>query len=278
MLGIPQRAVRIIPSACGGGFGGKLDVSVQPMLAVAAWLLRPAGAGGLAAGGDAWPAAPSATRRASRARAGCDAAGRLTGLDFEGVFDTGAYASWGPTVAGRVPVHSHRALPACRMSRSRARAIYTNNPPAGAFRGFGVPQAAIAQEALLDRLADAAGLDRLEFRRRQRAARRRRHRYRPGARALAPGSSPASRRCGRAGAALRRGRRRQCAGAAAAARRRHRLHVVRHRQYRHVQPLDHAGDARAGRAGSLPSTAPSISARAAPRCCCRSPPMRWACR
>jgi CO/xanthine dehydrogenase Mo-binding subunit len=47
---------------------------------------------------------------------------------------------------------------------ARARAIHTNNPVAGAFRGFGVPQAAVAQESLIDRLADAAGIDRLEFR------------------------------------------------------------------------------------------------------------------
>jgi CO/xanthine dehydrogenase Mo-binding subunit/aerobic-type carbon monoxide dehydrogenase small subunit (CoxS/CutS family) len=162
VLGLPLAAVRIIPSACGGGFGGKLDVSIQPMLAVAAWLLdRPVRA--------VLPRiesmASSTKRHPARiaARAGCDAAGRLTGFAFEGVYDTGAYASWGPTVAGRVPVHAMGPYRVPHVA-TRARAVFTHNPPAGAFRGFGVPQAAIAQEALWDRLADSVGMDRLEFR------------------------------------------------------------------------------------------------------------------
>ncbi|MBK1657656.1 molybdopterin-dependent oxidoreductase [Paracraurococcus ruber] len=162
VLGIPHSAVRIIPSACGGGFGGKLDVLLQPMLAIAAWLLdRPV----RAILPRAESMAASTKRHPARiaARAGCDAGGRLTGFAFEGIYDTGAYASWGPTVAGRVPVHATGPYRVPAVA-ARARAIFTNNPPSGAFRGFGVPQAAIAQEALWDRLADAAGLDRLEFR------------------------------------------------------------------------------------------------------------------
>ncbi len=98
------------------------------------------------------------------ARVGCDAHGRLTGMEFDGTFDTGAYASWGPTVANRVPVHASGpyAIPAYR---AEAAAVHTNNPVSGAFRGFGVPQAAVIQEALFDDLAAATGLDRLEFRR-----------------------------------------------------------------------------------------------------------------
>ena len=162
VLGLTPDAVRIIPSACGGGFGGKLDVSAQPMLAVAAWLLdRPVRA--VLPRGESM--ASSTKRHPARiaARAACDAAGRLTAFAFDGTYDTGAYASWGPTVAGRVPVHAMGPyrVPAVR---TRARAVFTHNPPSGAFRGFGVPQAAIAQEALWDRLADSCGLDRLEFR------------------------------------------------------------------------------------------------------------------
>jgi CO/xanthine dehydrogenase Mo-binding subunit len=109
--------------------------------------------------------ASSTKRHPSRiaARAGCDAEGRLTALEFEGLYDTGAYASWGPTVAGRVPVHASGPYRVPNV-QARARAVFTHQPPSGAFRGFGVPQAAIAQEALWDRLADACGLDRLEFR------------------------------------------------------------------------------------------------------------------
>ena len=84
-------------------------------------------------------------------------------MEVHGTFDTGAYASWGPTVANRVPVHATGpyltpAYAAC------AKAIHTHNPVSGAFRGFGVPQAAIWQETLYDRLAEKTGMDRLEFR------------------------------------------------------------------------------------------------------------------
>ncbi len=162
VLGLPHHAVRIIPSACGGGFGGKLDVSVQPMLAVAAWVLRrPVRA--VYSRGESMAATTKRHPASIAARAACDAAGRLTAFEFDGTYDTGAYASWGPTVAGRVPVHAAGPYRVPHV-RTRARAVLTHNPPSGAFRGFGVPQAAIAQEALWDRLADAAGLDRLEFR------------------------------------------------------------------------------------------------------------------
>ena len=80
-------------------------------------------------------------------------------------FDTGAYASWGPTVANRVPVHAMGPY-AVPNVRTWGEAFFTNGPPAGAFRGFGVPQAAIAHEAMMDELADKLGIDRLEFRHR----------------------------------------------------------------------------------------------------------------
>jgi CO/xanthine dehydrogenase Mo-binding subunit len=80
-------------------------------------------------------------------------------------FDTGAYASWGPTVANRVPVHAMGPY-AVPNVRTWGEAFFTNGPPAGAFRGFGVPQAAIAHEAMMDALADRLGIDRLEFRHR----------------------------------------------------------------------------------------------------------------
>ena len=162
VLGIAPEAVRIIPSACGGGFGGKLDVSLQPMLAVAAWRLgRPVRA--VYSRGESMVSSTKRHPAHIAARAGCDADGHLTDLEFDGDYDTGAYASWGPTVAGRVPVHASGPyrVPAVRAV---ARAVHSHNPPSGAFRGFGVPQAAIAQEALWDMLADQAGLDRLEFR------------------------------------------------------------------------------------------------------------------
>ena len=98
------------------------------------------------------------------ARASADPQGRLVSYELEGDFNTGAYASWGPTVAGRVPVHGTGPYKVPNV-RNRARAVYTNETPAGAFRGFGVPQAAIAHETLLDDLAEQLGLDRWHIRR-----------------------------------------------------------------------------------------------------------------
>lgn len=154
--------IRIIPSACGGGFGGKLDLSLQPLIALAAWKLgRPV----------RWTySRPESMRSTTKrhparihARAACDKEGRLLVFEMEADFNTGAYASWGPTVANRVPVHATGPYKVPHVL-ARSRAIYTNGPPAGAFRGFGVPQAAIAHEALMDDLAETMAMDRLEFR------------------------------------------------------------------------------------------------------------------
>jgi aldehyde oxidoreductase len=97
------------------------------------------------------------------AKIGATREGRLAGMVFEGVFNTGAYASWGPTVANRVPVHAGGPY-FWEHYRARSLAVHTHCAPAGAFRGFGVPQAAVALETLFDELADGVGMDRLEFR------------------------------------------------------------------------------------------------------------------
>src|SRR5581483_2088545 len=86
-------------------------------------------------------------------------------FEMQADFDTGAYASWGPTVASRVPLHGMGPYKVAN-ARLSTRAVYTNAAPAGAFRGFGVPQAAIAHEALMDDLAERLGLDRWAIRRR----------------------------------------------------------------------------------------------------------------
>ena len=162
IMGFDLESVRVVPTACGGGFGSKIDVSFQPYIALAAWV-------------SAKPVTLCYTRpesmRSTTKRhpssinltAGCDANGKITAFDFEGTFNTGAYASWGPTVANRVPVHASGPyfMP---NYRARSLAVHTNAPPAGAFRGFGVPQSAIAQECAFDELADQMGMDRLQFR------------------------------------------------------------------------------------------------------------------
>ncbi len=162
VLGLEPEQVRIIPTACGGGFGGKLDMAVQPLIACASWVLdRPVRAI------YTRPESMTSTtkRHPSRmtARFACKRNGVLTASRFHGDFNTGAYASWGPTVAGRVPIHATGPYFVPNM-KATTRAIFTNQPPAGAFRGFGVPQAAIAHETLMDELAENCGIDPLEFR------------------------------------------------------------------------------------------------------------------
>jgi CO/xanthine dehydrogenase Mo-binding subunit/aerobic-type carbon monoxide dehydrogenase small subunit (CoxS/CutS family) len=163
VLGLKPEQVRIVPTACGGGFGGKLDMAVQPLVALGAWLT-----GKPVACVYTRPESMASTTKRHPARIaakfGCDAAGRLIACEMDAVFDTGAYASWGPTVATRVPIHG--TGPYCVPHvKTRGRAYFTHCHPSGAFRGFGVPQGAIAHEALMDALADRVGMDRLEFRR-----------------------------------------------------------------------------------------------------------------
>ena len=162
VLGLASEKVRIVPTATGGGFGSKLDVSLQPLIGLVAMKTRrPA-----ALAYTRTESMQSTTKRhpaAMAATIGVDAEGRVTGMLFDGDFNTGAYASWGPTVANRVPVHASGPYVTPNY-RAIGRAIHTNGPISGAFRGFGVPQAAIMQETLYDELAEKCGLDRLAFR------------------------------------------------------------------------------------------------------------------
>lgn len=162
VLGLAVDKVRIVPTATGGGFGSKLDVSLQPLI-------------GLVALKTGRPAALAYTRNESmmsttkrhpaemKATIGTDADGHVTGMVFAGDFNTGPYASWGPTVANRVPVHASGPYTTPNY-RAEGRAIHTHGPISGAFRGFGVPQATIMQETLYDALAGELGMDRLDFR------------------------------------------------------------------------------------------------------------------
>jgi aldehyde oxidoreductase len=162
ILGIEVDAVRIAPTACGGGFGSKIDLTLEPFIALAAWFLdRPAYM--VLTRGESMRTSTKRHPSEITARIGCDATGRITAMDFEGVFNTGAYASWGPTVANRVPIHASGPYYVPHY-RALSQAVHTNGPTSGAFRGFGVPQSAIAQESLFHDLADKLGIDQLDFR------------------------------------------------------------------------------------------------------------------
>ena len=276
VMGIEPAQVRIEPSAIGGGFGGKLDVSVQPLLAVAA---KKTGR----AVRTVWDRPESMIATTKRhpaemtATLACSADGDLLAYDFTGDFNTGAYSSWGPTVANRVPIHASGPY---RLPNVRAltRAVLTNNSVAGAFRGFGVPQSTIVVEALVDELALSCGIDALEFR--YRNALRAGDRTPTGQRLDASvGMRACLDRLRPAWAeSLARARRVQCSSSrlrrAVAPRCRDRLHVVRHRQHRHCESVDddrrparqrplHAVQRRAGdRAGHLHHHAPDSGAGA----------------
>jgi CO/xanthine dehydrogenase Mo-binding subunit/aerobic-type carbon monoxide dehydrogenase small subunit (CoxS/CutS family) len=162
IMGLRPDQVRIIPSAVGGGFGGKLDLSLHPMIAIAAWKLqRPVRCT------YSRPESMASTTKRHPASidisVGADRQGKLAAVKFHGDFNTGAYASWGPTVANRVPVHAMGPYQVAAV-KCTSRAIYTTDTPAGAFRGFGVPQAAIALETLLDDIAERLGLCPFELR------------------------------------------------------------------------------------------------------------------
>ncbi len=162
ILELAPEAIRIVPTSTGGGFGSKLDLSYQPFVALAAWKLNQA----VRMTYTRTESMQSTTKRHPsniHMTVGVDEKGKLCGLEFTGTFNTGAYASWGPTVATRVPIHASGPYYLPHYCASSA-AVYTHCAPAGAFRGFGVPQATIAQESLFDELASKIGMDRLEFR------------------------------------------------------------------------------------------------------------------
>jgi CO/xanthine dehydrogenase Mo-binding subunit/aerobic-type carbon monoxide dehydrogenase small subunit (CoxS/CutS family) len=203
VLKIAPEQVHIVPSAIGGGFGGKLDLSVQPLVAVAAWKLGRA----VRLVYERPESMQSSTKRhpaTMQASAACDADGRLVAFDFAGDFNTGAYSSWGPTVANRVPIHASGPYRIANV-RALTRAVLTHNSVAGAFRGFGVPQSTLLGELLIDELAARAGATRSSSATATRwspATRRR-----PGRRwRRASASGLASMRCGQRGRRRRRRR------------------------------------------------------------------------
>jgi selenium-dependent xanthine dehydrogenase len=161
-LGLPESAVRISQVPTGGAFGGKEDLSVQGQAALLALLTDR-------------PVLLRLTRRESLRfhpkrhpmemayTVGCDDEGRLLAVRARIVGDTGAYASVGAKVLERAAGHACGAYGVPNVD-VEARAVYTNNPPAGAMRGFGVPQVTFAIEGLLDVLAERVGLDGWEIR------------------------------------------------------------------------------------------------------------------
>jgi selenium-dependent xanthine dehydrogenase len=162
ILGLPFEKVRVVGKLVGGAFGGKEDLSVQHHAALLAMRTGK-------------PVKLTLTRRESilvhpkrhameiEMTTACDDRGKLTAVIARITADTGAYASLGGPVLQRACTHvvGPYHVPNADIS---GWAVYTNNPPAGAFRGFGVPQACFACETNMDLLAEKVGISPWEIR------------------------------------------------------------------------------------------------------------------
>ena len=161
-LGLPQDRVRVVAKSVGGGFGGKEDMSVQHHAALLAYLTGRAVK-------VCWTRAESILCHPKRhgfeieITTGCDENGILTAMKAVLITDTGAFASLGGPVLQRACTHA--AGPYHYQDIDiEGRAYYTNNPPCGAFRGFGVTQSCFAAECNLNLLAEKVGISPFEIR------------------------------------------------------------------------------------------------------------------
>lgn len=162
MLGWPPECVHVVNKLVGGGFGGKEDMSVQHHAALLSYH-------------TGRPVKVKLTRKESMmvhpkrhpaemdVTTACDEQGRLTGMKAVIVTDTGAYASLGGPVLQRMCTHAAGPYHYQNIDIDGT-AVYTNNPPAGAFRGFGVTQSCFAAECNLNLLAKQAGISPWEIR------------------------------------------------------------------------------------------------------------------
>jgi len=163
-LGLPAEQVRVRGTMIGGGFGGKEDIMGQIHAALLAQATgRPVKI--LYSRQESMLAHPKRHATVIQLKVGARKDGTLTVVQAEMLGDAGAYASLSTKVLARTTTHATGPYQVPNV-RVDCYAMYTNNPPAGAFRGFGVPQSAFAIEQTLDILAHELGLDPFEIRRR----------------------------------------------------------------------------------------------------------------
>ncbi|MEX2143719.1 MAG: molybdopterin cofactor-binding domain-containing protein [Anaerolineales bacterium] len=162
VLGWPEKRVRIVGQLMGGGFGGKEDIAGQIHAAMLAQATgRPVKL--LFDRHESMLVHPKRHATQIRIKLGARNDGRLVAMETELYGDTGAYASLGDKVMTRATTHSAGPYVVPHV-RADCYAMYTNNPPAGAFRGFGVTQSAFAVESMMDMLAEKLNLDPVELR------------------------------------------------------------------------------------------------------------------
>jgi xanthine dehydrogenase molybdenum-binding subunit len=163
VMGWPEERVRVVGQLMGGGFGGKEDVMGQIHVAMLANVTqRPVKL--LFDRHESLLVHPKRHATQIRIKLGAKKNGCLVAMETELYGDTGAYASLGEKVMTRATTHSAGPYDIPNV-RADCYAMYTNNPPAGAFRGFGVTQSAFAVESMMDKLAETLQIDPVELRR-----------------------------------------------------------------------------------------------------------------
>ena len=162
MLGLPEEKVIVENCFVGGGFGGKEDVTVQHLAALVAYVSKRICKVKLTRQ-ESILVHPKRHQFSMDLTTACDENGKLTAMKLIAVTDNGAYASLGGPVLQRACTHA--AGPYNYQTIDiEGTAVYTNNPPAGAFRGFGVTQTIFATELNLNKLAELVGIDPWEIR------------------------------------------------------------------------------------------------------------------
>jgi CO/xanthine dehydrogenase Mo-binding subunit len=168
-LNIPIDQVRVIYAAIGGAFGGREDMSIQIVLGLAAWRLQQRGINRPVK--IIWSREESIIGHHKRhpyilrTRWGANKDGKLLAARVEVIADGGAYAYTSTKVLGNATLMCTGPYDIPNVSVD-SYAVYTNNLPNGAFRGFGGPQGAFEAETQMNRLAEKLGLDPIELRRR----------------------------------------------------------------------------------------------------------------
>ncbi len=166
LFALPVEKIRVVQVETGGGFGGKEEYPsiIAGHAALLAWK---AGRPVKLVYGRAEDMAATTKRHPSRTRhrTGVTREGKLVAMDIDFVIDGGAYCTLSPVVLSRGTIHAAGPY-FCPNVRVRGRAVATNAPPHGAFRGFGAPQSLFALERQMERVAAAVGLSSDEFRRR----------------------------------------------------------------------------------------------------------------
>ncbi len=163
IFGLPLARVRVTVPYLGGGYGSKSYTKVEPLAAVASWLVgRPVK---LMLSVDEAIYTTRVDDAVVNVRSAFDADGRILAREFDVVMDSGAYADNSPLVLAKCV---NRCFGPYRVPnlRVRGRSLYTNTSPASSYRGFGAPQGNLAGETNLDQAADKLGISRVDIRRR----------------------------------------------------------------------------------------------------------------